>query len=308
MGLATMLFPIAKAGTGNQIVSLSDKTLASVIASSDSTARKDTAKQNQGSTTELKWYDMIAHIPGDWAQYANITFREQNIPFYLGVGTATTLLMLTDNQTYEPSKKLYANSTDARTISDIFVQLGDGSSQFALAGAFGIYGFMEHDEKSLRTGSEIAEAILAAGGVVQVLKHITGRESPFVSSSPTGLWRFFPNQLKYSKHVPHYDAFPSGHVCTSVVTVVVIQENYPEEKWISPVGYAITGLVGVGMVNYGIHWYSDYPLAIAIGYTFGKIISHPELVGQNDSHTSKSLSFFPFLSPHGSGATLDFVF
>jgi hypothetical protein len=30
------------------------------------------------------------------------------------------------------------------------------------------------------------------------------------------------------------------------------------------------------MVNNGIHWYSDYPLAIVLGYTFGMIASHPE--------------------------------
>jgi len=30
------------------------------------------------------------------------------------------------------------------------------------------------------------------------------------------------------------------------------------------------------MVNTGIHWYSDYPLAIILGYSFGMLASHPE--------------------------------
>ncbi len=30
-------------------------------------------------------------------------------------------------------------------------------------------------------------------------------------------------------------------------------------------------LIGFAMVNNGVHWISDYPLAIALGYTYGKI-------------------------------------
>src|SRR5664279_4126820 len=49
-----------------------------------------------------------------------------------------------------------------------------------LAAAFAAYGFIAGDNRALRTGSQIVETILASGTVVQVLKHITGRESPFV--------------------------------------------------------------------------------------------------------------------------------
>jgi len=59
----------------------------------------------------------------------------------------------------------------------------------------------------------------------------------------------------------------------------VIGENYPEIKWIKPLGYTLTGLLGISMVNTGIHWYSDYPLAIVLGYAFGMIAAHPEGVG-----------------------------
>jgi membrane-associated phospholipid phosphatase len=111
---------------------------------------------------------------------------------------------------------------------------------------------------------------------VQVLKHITGRQSPFVSTKAKGRWDFFPNQIDYHKHVPSYDAYPSGHVTTTLATVIVIAENYPDIKWIRPLGYILTGLLAISMVNTGIHWYSDYPLALVLGYTFGMIASHPE--------------------------------
>jgi hypothetical protein len=50
-------------------------------------------------------------------------------------------------------------------------------------------------------------------------------------------------------HVPSYDAFPSGHVTTALVTVIVIAENYSDIKWFKPVGYSITGLLAISMVN-----------------------------------------------------------
>jgi hypothetical protein len=153
------------------------------------------------------------------------------------------------------------------------------------------------------------EAVLASGTVVQLLKHITGRESPFTRSSPTGLWRFFPNQLEYLKHVPAYDAFPSGHICTALATVIVIAENYPEVKWIRPVGYVVSGLVGVGMVNRGIHWYSDYPLGLAIGYAFGMIAAHPDGIIAGASDASKThVSVAPTMGEQGVGLSMSIVF
>ena len=55
------------------------------------------------------------------------------------------------------------------------------------------------------------------------------------------------------------------------------------------------------MVNIGIHWYSDYPLGLALGYTFGMIAAHPEgydvaNFGKDDSH---ALSVQPTLIPGG---------
>ena len=103
------------------------------------------------------------------------------------------------------------------------------------------------------------------------MKHITGRESPYVSTVPGGVWRFFPNQIEYANKVPHFDAYPSGHLATAMATVTVIAENYPEYRYIKPLGYSLMGLLSFAMVNNGVHWVSDYPLALALGYTFGKI-------------------------------------
>ena len=56
-----------------------------------------------------------------------------------------------------------------------------------------------------------------------------------------------------------------------MATVTVIAENYPEYHFIRPVGYGLMGVLGYAMLNNGVHWASDYPLGIALGYGFAKI-------------------------------------
>jgi membrane-associated phospholipid phosphatase len=243
-----------------------------------------------------KWYQMFTNIPGDCVQFYNTNFISEKIPLYAGVTLLTAGLIATDEQTWHGSNKIYQQSNTVKRWSDIFVKIGDGRTQFGVAGIYAIYGFIASDNRALRTASQITEAVLASGAVVQVLKHITGRQSPFVSTMPGGRWDFFPNQINYHKHVPSYDAFPSGHVTTALATVVVIAENYPDIKWIKPLGYTLTGLLAISMVNTGIHWYSDYPLAVVFGYTFGMIAAHPEgvsdlLLGKAGRHVQISPSF-----------------
>jgi hypothetical protein len=258
----------------------------------------------------LKWHSMFTNLPGDWVRASREKLGVQNIPEFAGIAVLTAGLLMTDAATYEVSDRWYKNSRTVTDVSDFFVSLGDGKSQFALAGAFAAYGLLKDDQRALRTGSQIVQAVLASGAVVQVLKHMTGRESPFVRSSPTGIWRFFPNQIDYHKRVPAYDAFPSGHICTALATVIVIAENYPDTKWIRPVGYIVSGLVGVGMVNRGIHWYSDYPLGLAIGYAFGMIAAHPEgiLAGSGRSTSSTQLHIAPSVTENGVGMALVLTF
>ena len=236
----------------------------------------DSLQQTMYVQPPLKWHSMISRIPGDWVRWSKSTFQMENIPEILGITALSWLLIVTDEDSWQASKRIYEGSGFVKSTSDFFTMMGDGRTQFGMGGAFGLYGLVTSDERALRTGSEIIEAVLSSGTVVQVLKHITGRQSPFVSSERGGAWVFFPNQIEYHKHVPCYDAFPSGHIATSTATVVVIAENYPDSKWIRPVGFTIVGLIGIGMVNTGIHWYSDYPLGIALGYVFGMIAAHPE--------------------------------
>ncbi len=266
-------------------------------------AQGDTLRASEPGDDSLEWYTMFTRIPGDWARYSRQTFRSENIPAFVGMTALTGALVATDEETWQLSHRLYHNSSFAHSTSDFFEYLGDGRPQFGLAGAFALYGFAWSDHRALRTASQLVETILACGTVVQVLKHITGRQSPIVSTRPGGVWDLFPNQIQYHKHVPSYDAYPSGHIATAMATITVVEENYPEWTWLKPVGYTIVALIGISMGNTGIHWYSDYPLGIALGYSFGLLAAHPERALRDEAQQAgkPQVSFGPVITSGGAG-------
>ena len=71
-----------------------------------------------------------------------------------------------------------------------------------------------------------------------------------------------------------YDTMPSGHLTTAMSALTVIAENYPDYKWIKPVGYTALGLMCYEMMQSKVHWASDYPIALFVGYITGKTIAN----------------------------------
>ncbi len=259
-------------------------------------------------TSGLTWYSMITNVPGDWIGTGESAFSSGGLPVMGGIALATGVLILGDHESYSFSHGLYTRSGDVRYATNQILRAGDGRTTLGVAAAFALYGFVGDDTRALRTASGTVEALIASGLAVQVLKRIAGRESPQVVTQGNGKWRPFPSISAYNKNQPRYYAFPSGHLTTVMATVTVIAENYPDEKWIRPAGYGIAGLTAVSLVNKGWHWYSDFPLAIALGYTFGRIAAHhdddgtaPELVPAQDH---ASLHVLPSIRREGAGVML----
>jgi membrane-associated phospholipid phosphatase len=259
-------------------------------------------------TSTLRWYSMFTNIPGDWFLTGESAFRPEGLPVMGGIALATGVLLLGDHQTYEFSHGMYNRSADVRFASNQFLRAGDGKTTLGIAAAFALYGFVGGDSRALRTASGTVEALLASGIAVQLLKRVAGRESPQVVTQGNGKWRPFPAFQAYNKNQPRYYAFPSGHLTTEMATLTVIAENYPEATWIRPVGYAVVGLTGVSLVNKGWHWYSDFPLAIAMGYTFGRIAAHHDDEASGPESGTASLKVLPNIGPEGTGVTLALTF
>lgn len=257
-----------------------------------------------------KWYSMVTNLPGDMTNFATRLFQTKDLPLYVGIAGITAGLMKVDNGVWLKERMWYDRSPSFRTFTNDMVWTGDGRFQFGVAGIFAAYGFAFHNSRAMRTGSEIAEAILASGTIDQLIKHISGRQRPEDATQPGGDWTFFPNPISYIKHVPQYDAFPSGHITSATAMLVVIAENYPKLVWFKPASYVMMGAIAMSLDAYGYHWWSDIPLGVFLGYTFGEIVSHPVAfnISSNKQGESPQLLLEPEMITDGVGVGLNLSF
>jgi len=171
--------------------------------------------------------------------------------------------------------------------------LGDGWTHSFIGAGFALTGVISNDNRAMQTGSQIFNGMIASTIPNQILKRSFGRESPIRKTTPRGAWRPFPSFSTYNSSISKYDAMPSGHIMTATMSFIVIDENYPEYRaWFRPLGVAWISVLGFQMVNNSVHWASDYPLGIALGYVFGKAASQ---YGKKTVATaeSSSLNFYP---------------
>lgn len=249
-------------------------------------------------------FDWAKGIPGNTWTFCKTAFHKKNLRITGALIGASAALMIYDQEMLDGVQKFSTNlGLDIRekpvaiidwtvkigkstlplpvfvpgNLNTGFYFLGDGLPHFLTAATFWSVGKINKDNRALQTSSQLLESMLTSGLIIQVLKHTTGRQSPSHSTQKGGRWRPFPNQSEYAKHVPAYDAFPSGHIATFVSTFVVISDNYPENKWVKPMGYSLGTVLMYAMVNNGVHWISDYPLGIAIGYTCAKIVTQKRM-------------------------------
>ena len=268
-------------------------------------------------------FQWAGRLPHDMVQFGKTSFKKENLVTVGAILAVTGAMVLVDQEMLDGTKlfaknigvsadngqKKIANFSVGKTghslALPIFVPtnfntgmyfLGDGLTHVTAMTGFWVYGKVAHNYRALQTSSQLLECLFATGIVTQTLKHLTGRESPYTATAPGGKWRFFPNQKEYATHVPHYDAFPSGHLATLIGTVTIIADNYPEYRFVRPVGYTLCGMLAFAMVNNGVHWISDYPLGLAIGYTISKAIVADGRKTLNDG-TPKKMSMYHRIKP-----------
>lgn len=271
-----------------------------------------------------KPFQFFANIPSDLAGLGKAVVTRKNLP-ELGIILATTAALIPFDQKITDASQQFGRyihldpSRESKTLlqfnignfhvnalevpdnaNSTIYYLGEGWSSILVASSFYGYGLVSRDYRAVQTSSQIAESIFALGLTTQFIKRITGRQSPFrveMDDDPTpgGKWHPFTSPAKYQKSVSNYDAYPSGHLATIMSTITILAENYPEKKYIKPVGYSLMTVLGYSMLNNGVHWMSDYPLAIAIGYTCGKIISsrNHQIIPKLSSHAGSFSSLSP---------------
>ncbi|MBO9690974.1 phosphatase PAP2 family protein [Chryseobacterium sp.] len=235
--------------------------------------------------------DFVTKLPRNFIN-TNKDFVAKDHAYYLGGAVASTLILLPfDQKLIDNSRELgerwgMDKDNNYHKIGGIFkipkdigstlYLIGNGSTLVLIGIGFGTYGLIKNDYRAQATASGLMESLILSGVFTQTLKRITGRESPFIAEingNKGGAWNPFPSFSAFSKNTSNYDAMPSGHLTTFMAGITVIADNYPDAKWIKPVGYTLAGALCFQMMQSKVHWASDYPLALLMGYFIGKTIS-----------------------------------
>ncbi len=238
-----------------------------------------------------KFWEITNRLPKDFMD-TNRDFVAKDHAYYLGGAiTSTALLLPIDQQITNQSRAFaerqglsssnkYGNfgplNNIPQNIGAGFYLIGNGTTVIVMSAGFITYGLLKKDYRAQATASGLIESLALSGVYVQTIKRITGRESPFIArknGNSGGDWNPFPSFAAYAKNTPYYDAVPSGHLTTIMAGLTVVIANYPEYKWIKPVGYTLIGGMCFQMIQSEVHWASDYPLAILMGYFVGKTIA-----------------------------------
>lgn len=244
-----------------------------------------------------KLIEILKYVPLDVFEFGKFTIQKENLP-WVGLTVASTIALIPFDQ------KLLDNAIELgepigwdkdvrydrlfntiellpQDINGAVYFLGNGVTTLLVGGAFYTFGKINNDFRSLNTANEVFEILISTGLTTQILKRVTGRQSPSAaidSGNSGGHWTLFPSINSYQSNTPNYDAFPSGHIATMMATITVIATNYPEVKWIKPLGYSLMGILSFEMMSSKAHWVSDYPLAILIGYVIGKQAANRRIV------------------------------
>jgi hypothetical protein len=241
-----------------------------------------------------KIYSFITKIPATFRDAARESFQKKSLPAWGVVVGTTAVLILCDQYITDESHKFanYIGLDPSHRYKDLITihlgggpihvyqapqnlnsflySMGEGLPPILIGAGLLVHGAIKNDYRAMSTASQILQSNITMGIATQAFKRIAGRQSPIESTQTGGAWHPLASFKKYQGNTPYYDAFPSGHMGTLMSTVTVLAMNYPEKKWIKPVGYAVMAIVGFAMVNNDVHWTGDYPLAIGLGYVCAK--------------------------------------
>lgn len=211
---------------------------------------------------------------------------------------ATGALIANDEAIYKEFKSFQATNPWVDKASPAVTLLGDWGVDVGIAGLFFLGGLIARDKKARDTGLMAWETLLHTGFLVQVVKHLSGRQRPSVADGVDrwhGPAAFFK---RYSEdHFSKYDSFFSGHTVSAWGLATVIAQNYRHRSWVPPVCYGLATLVGLSRLTEDTHWLSDVFLGAVVGYAVGRMVVRNQ---------KRRFQVVPALAPAGAGLSFSY--
>ena len=214
----------------------------------------------------------------------------------------TGVLIRNDEAIYRRVKNFQQDHQWADGISsglEVFTRTGT----IYLAGGFLIGGLLFKEKKTTETGSLALQAMIHSFVVIQLIKHLAGRQRPSWEDGSDG-WHGPAGFLKRYEagQWTRYDAFASGHTITIWSLATVIATQYRHTGWVPVAGYTLAGLCGLATITEDLHWLSDVFVGAVLGYAIGKFVV------KRRGSLGKRLNLAPVVSPHYVGIGLNYRF
>lgn len=278
---------------------------------------------------KLEPLSVITEIPQTLWETVKYSFTRESIPAWATILGTSAVLYHYDDDLYDGARNTGArwgigSDDKTKTVVKAFgfdllrlpsdtgsalYFLGDGWIHMGIAAGFFTTGYFGDYNRAYNTGLQMVHGMVVSTFFSQALKRSTGRQSPNKSTSPRGRWRPFPSVKTYQAHTAEYDAYPSGHIMTATLVFTIINTNYPEySAYVIPLEVLWLSALGFEMVNNGVHWASDYPLGIGIGYAVAKMATRmgghaPDAktaaTTKNSPTSLASWTYFPSVSDEG---------
>jgi membrane-associated phospholipid phosphatase len=259
-------------------------------------------EENQANTPFFKslWQDE--------GRILSSPFRMKGKDFAIwgSVALVTGVLIANDETIYREFKEYQGKHKWVDDVSPRITNLGLGQWTLGAAGAFYLGGLIFKDKKAKETARLTLMTFIHTGIVVQLGKHLTGRQRPSWNDG-TGSgkddWHWlngFFNRYKDGQ-LARYDAFPSGHTITIFGTATVIAEMYKKTVWVPVLCYSLATACGLSRITEDTHWLSDVFLGAVLGYAIGKyVVKTRNRLGK--------LTIYPVANTHQVGLSLNYVF
>lgn len=210
----------------------------------------------------------------------------------------TGILIANDEAIYSNFKRYQGTHPWVDKVSPKITLLGDWGIDCGIAGLFFLSGVAFKDQKARDTGLMALETLLHTGLLVQVVKHLAGRQRPWVENGVdywNGPAAFFK---RYSQNFfSRYDSFFSGHTASVWGLATVIAENYKNHFWVPLTCYGLATAVGLSRLTEDDHWMSDVFVGAVVGFAVGKMVVHNQ---------NKRLQISPAVSANGLGLALSY--
>lgn len=233
-----------------------------------------------------------------WTAPFNLDLKSSLL--FAGILAGTGIMIANDEGIYQGFKNFQKRNSWVDSVSPKATLLGEWGVDCGIAGLFVLSGLVCKDKKARDTGLMALETLLHTGFMVQVLKHLAGRQRPSVEAGQD-YW-FGPGVFfnRYSEgFFARYDSFPSGHTISAWGLATVIAENYKDRLWVSLTCYGLATAVGLSRLTEDAHWFSDVFIGAVLGYAIGKMVVR---------NYNRHLQIVPAVTPNEMGLSLSYQF